>query len=176
MGGSFGLLGPNGAGKTTTIKILTGLARPTSGRVEVVGFDVLREPMEVKKRVGWVASEVIVDDELSVWENLQLQARLTGVRDWRERAAYLLKYFDLYEARGRLVGKLSTGMRKKLEISMALLHSPEVIFMDEPTIGLDVAIRKALWDVVRQINRDFQVQYFLLPWRRQTPYATGWPS
>jgi len=97
----FGLLGPNGAGKTTTIKILTGLTKPTSGRAWVAGFDVVKEAREVKKRIGWIASEIIVDDELTAWENLEIQARLVGVRDWRERAGELLKYFGLWEAAGR---------------------------------------------------------------------------
>ena len=157
----FGLLGPNGAGKTTTIKILTGLTKPTAGRAYVAGFDVVREAAEVKKRVGWVASEVIVDDELTAWENLEIQARLVGVGGWRERAAELLKYFGLLEAAGRPVGKFSTGMRKRLEVAMALLHGPEVLFMDEPTVGLDVGARVGLWEVVRQINRDFGVTVLL---------------
>lgn len=157
----FGLLGPNGAGKTTTIKILTGLTRPTSGRALVAGFDVVEEPAEVKRRIGWISSEVIVDDELTAWENLEVQARLMGVRQWRERAAELLKYFGLLEAAGRPVGKFSTGMRKRLEVAMALLHGPEVLFMDEPTVGLDVGARVGLWEAVRQINRDFGVTVLL---------------
>jgi len=157
----FGLLGPNGAGKTTTIKILTGLTKPTSGRAWVAGFDVVKEAREVKKRVGWIASEVIVDDELTAWENLEIQARLVGVKDWKERAGGLLKYFGLWEAAGRPVGKYSTGMRKRLEVAMALLHGPEVLFMDEPTVGLDVGARVGLWEVVKSINRDFGVTVLL---------------
>jgi ABC-2 type transport system ATP-binding protein len=157
----FGLLGPNGAGKTTTIKILTGLTKPTSGRAIVAGFDVIKQPNEVKKRIGWIAAEVIVDDDLTAWENLELQAKLEGLNDWKDRASELLKYFGIYEFKDKQVGKFSTGMRKKLEISMALLHSPEVIFMDEPTIGLDVSTRKALWDIIRQINKDFRVSVLL---------------
>ncbi|AOL16353.1 ABC transporter ATP-binding protein [Sulfolobus sp. A20] len=157
----FGLLGPNGAGKTTTIKILTGLTKPTSGKAIVAGFDVVREPVEVKKRIGWIAAEVIVDDDLTAWENLELQAKLEGLKDWKDRASELLKYFGIYEFKDKQVGKFSTGMRKKLEISLALLNSPEVIFMDEPTIGLDVSTRKALWDIIRQINKDFQVSVLL---------------
>jgi len=157
----FGLLGPNGAGKTTTIKILTGLTRPTSGRAWVADFDVIKEAREVKKRIGWIASEVIVDDELTAWENLEIQARLVGVKDWKERAGELLKYFGLWEAAGRPVGKYSTGMRKRLEVAMALLHGPEVLFMDEPTVGLDVGARVGLWEVVKSINRDFGVTVLL---------------
>jgi ABC-2 type transport system ATP-binding protein len=157
----FGLLGPNGAGKTTTIKILTGLTPPTSGRAYVAGFDVVRQPNEVKRRVGWVSSEVILDDDLNAWENLELQARLQGVRNWRERATELLKYFDLLQSAGRPVGGYSTGMRKKLEIATALLHSPEILFLDEPTIGLDVNARAMLWDLIRTVNREFGVTILL---------------
>ncbi|RIB35393.1 MAG: ABC transporter ATP-binding protein [Candidatus Nanoclepta minutus] len=157
----FGLLGPNGAGKTTTIKIFTGLTKPTSGQAIVAGFDVVKNAREVKKRVGWIASEVIVDDELTGWENLEIQAKLTGVKNWKERAQDLLKYFNLWEAANRPVGKYSTGMRKRLEVAMALLHSPEVLFMDEPTIGLDVGARVGLWEVVERINKDFGVTVLL---------------
>lgn len=157
----FGLLGPNGAGKTTLIKILTGLTKPTSGKALVAGFDVVEEPSEVKRRIGWISSEVIVDDELTAWENLEVQAGLMGVRQWRDRAAELLKYFDLWEAARRPVGKFSTGMRKRLEVAMALLHGPEILFMDEPTVGLDVGARVGLWEVVKQINKDFGVTVLL---------------
>ncbi|MEM3515953.1 MAG: ATP-binding cassette domain-containing protein [Saccharolobus sp.] len=157
----FGLLGPNGAGKTTTIKILTGLTKPTSGKALVAGFDVVKQTNEVKKRIGWVAAEIIVDDDLSAWENLELQAKLEGLKDWRDRALELLKYFGIYDVKDKKVGKFSTGMRKKLEVSIALLHSPEIIFMDEPTVGLDVNVRKALWDLIRQINKDFQTTVLL---------------
>jgi len=157
----FGLLGPNGAGKTTTIKILTGLTRPTSGRAWVAGFDVVEEAMEVKKRIGWVASEIIVDDELTAMENLEIQAGLMGVRDWRARARELLRFFGLSEAANRPVGKLSTGMRKRLEVAMALLHGPEIIFMDEPTVGLDVGARVGLWETIRLVNREFGVTVLL---------------
>ncbi|ACB39964.1 ATP-binding cassette domain-containing protein [Pyrobaculum neutrophilum] len=157
----FGLLGPNGAGKTTTIKILTGLTKPTAGRAWVAGFDVVEQGLEVKRRIGWISSEVILDDDLTAWENLEIQARLMGVRGWRERAAELLKAFGIYEAAGRPVGKFSTGMRKRLEVAMALLHGPEVLFMDEPTVGLDVGARLGFWEVVRQINREFGVTVLL---------------
>jgi len=157
----FGLLGPNGAGKTTTIKIFTGLTKPTSGQAIVAGFDVVKNAKEVKKRIGWIASEVIVDDELTAWENLEIQTKLTGVKNWKERAQELLKYFNLWEAANRPVGKYSTGMRKRLEVAMALLHSPDVLFMDEPTIGLDVGARVGLWEVVERINKDLGVTVLL---------------
>ncbi|BBD72322.1 ABC transporter ATP-binding protein [Sulfodiicoccus acidiphilus] len=157
----FGLLGPNGAGKTTTIKILTGLIPPTSGKALVSGLDVVRQPQEVKSRIGWISSDVILDDDLNAWENLEIQGKLQGVRDWKERAAELLKYFDLFQYAKRPVGKYSTGMRKKLEIASALLHSPEVIFMDEPTIGLDVNTRSMLWSLIRTVSGEMGVTVFL---------------
>jgi len=157
----FGLLGPNGAGKTTTIKILTGLTQPTSGKAIVSGLDVTQNPNEVKRRIGWISADVIVDDDLSAWENLELQGKLEGIKDWKDRAKQLLEYFGIFEFKDKQLGKFSTGMRKKVEISMALLNSPDVVFMDEPTIGLDVSTRKALWDIIKKINRDFGVTVLL---------------
>mgnify|MGYP001770627275 FL=1 len=157
----FGLLGPNGAGKTTTIKMITGLLKPTSGRITVLGIDVAKEPLKVKEKLGWVSSEVIVDDDLSAMQNLWIQAKLYGLKDWKERALELLRYFDLERFKDQKVKGFSTGMRKKLEIAMALLHSPEVILLDEPTVGLDVVSRKALWDVIQKVNRELGVTVLL---------------
>ena len=160
-GSIFGLLGPNGAGKTTIIKVLTGLSDITEGTAKVAGFDVHRDPMHVKQRVGWVAAEVILDDDLSGWENLWLQARLQGLTDWKSRAEQLLAYFELTDRRRDKVGAYSTGMRKKMEIALALLHQPEVIFMDEPTIGLDANVRRMLWDLITGVNKQFGVTVLL---------------
>lgn len=157
----YGLLGPNGAGKTTTIKMLTGLVPPTEGDAIIAGFSVKEKPIEVKKRIGWISSEVILDDELTAWENLEIQAKLEGVKDWKERGDQLLDYFGIKEFKNRKAGKFSTGMRKKLEVSMALLNSPEIIFMDEPTIGLDVNTRASMWKLIRQINKDYSVTVLL---------------
>jgi ABC-2 type transport system ATP-binding protein len=157
----FGLLGPNGAGKTTTIKMITGLLRPTSGRIEVLGIDVTKETMRVKERLGWVSSEVILDDDLTAMQNLWIQAKLYGVKNWRERAENLLRFFGLEGFKGSKVKEFSTGMRKKLEIAMALLHSPEIILMDEPTVGLDVVSRKAVWEVITRVNKELKVTILL---------------
>ncbi len=157
----FGLLGPNGAGKTTIIKMLTGLSDITDGTATVAGFDVARDPMHVKQRVGWVAAEVILDDDLSGWENLWLQAKLQHLTEWKERALQLLAYFELTDRRKDKVGTYSTGMRKKMEIALALLHQPEVIFMDEPTIGLDANVRRMLWELITGVNRQFGVTVLL---------------
>ena len=161
VGSVFGLLGPNGAGKTTIIKVLTGLSDITEGRATVAGFDVRRDPMHVKQRVGWVAAEVILDDELSAWENLWLQAKLQRLSDWKGRAEQLLQYFELADRKKDKVGTYSTGMRKKLEIALALLHQPEIIFMDEPTIGLDPNVRRMLWSLITGVNKEFGVTVLL---------------
>ncbi len=160
-GGIFGLLGPNGAGKTTIIKLLTGLSEISGGEARVAGFDVRRDPMEVKQRIGWVAAEVILDDDFSAWENLWLQARLQRLTDWPERADELLAYFSLEGRKKDKVGTFSTGMRKKLEIALALLHKPKVIFMDEPTIGLDPGTRRMLWELITGVNREYGITIFL---------------
>jgi len=157
----FGLMGPNGAGKTTLIKVLTGISEITSGEASVAGFDVRRESLKVRARIGWVAAEVILEDDFTGWENLWLQARLQDLPDWQERAGDLLKYFDLDERKDDKVSHYSTGMRKKLEIALALLHQPKVIFMDEPTIGLDVATRRMLWDIVTGVHKEFGVTVLL---------------
>jgi len=157
----FGLLGPNGAGKTTLIKVLTGISDITSGDARVAGLDVRRDSLRVRARIGWVAAEVILDDDFSAWENLWLQAKLQDLRDWQERARELLRYFSLDDRRDEKVSRYSTGMRKKLEIALALLHQPSVIFMDEPTIGLDVATRRMLWEIVTGIHTEFGVTVLL---------------
>ena len=160
-GSVFGLLGPNGAGKTTIIKVLTGLSDITEGSAMVAGYDVTHDPMHVKQRVGWVAAEVILDDDLSAWENLWLQAKLQRLTDWKGRAEQLLQYFELTDRKKDKVGTYSTGMRKKLEIALALLHQPEVIFMDEPTIGLDPNVRRMLWELITGVNKQFGVTVLL---------------
>ncbi len=157
----FGLLGPNGAGKTTIIKLLTGLTDLTEGEATVAGFDVRRQPMQVKMRIGWVAAEVILDDDFTAWENLWLQAKLQRLPEWKPRAEALLDYFDLGARRRDKVKTFSTGMRKKLEIALALLHRPAVIFMDEPTIGLDPNTRRMLWQLITGVNREYGVTVLL---------------
>jgi ABC-2 type transport system ATP-binding protein len=157
----FGLLGPNGAGKTTLIKVLTGISPMTTGRASVAGFDVATQSLKVRARIGWVAAEVILDDDFTARENLWLQAKLQDLKEWEPRADILLKYFDLDKRANDKVSGFSTGMRKKLEIALALLHQPAVIFMDEPTIGLDVNTRRMLWDIVTGVHKEFGVTVLL---------------
>ncbi len=141
--------------------MLTGIADITEGDATVAGFDIRRQPMEVKSRIGWVAAEVILDDDFTARENLWLQAKLQSLTDWQGRAEDLLRYFSLQDRADDKVSHFSTGMRKKLEIALALLHQPSVIFMDEPTIGLDVTTRRMLWDIVTGVHKEFGVTVLL---------------
>ncbi|GAB3431992.1 ABC transporter ATP-binding protein [Flindersiella endophytica] len=150
----FGLLGPNGAGKTTTIKILLTLLRPTAGRAYVAGFDVRNEREAVRRSVGWVPQERAVDPQLTARENLRFIAGLhhLGRRESRERADELLGLVDLAADADRLVRDYSGGMRRRLELAMGLVHRPAVLFLDEPTLGLDIAARRRLWEHVRRVR------------------------
>lgn len=153
-GSIFGLLGPNGAGKTSIIKMLTGLSAPTNGKAFVADYNVANETTKVKQNIGWVSSEVILDESLNAMENIWLQSKLQGVgRKWKYKALDLLRYFELDEKNNKKVGQFSTGMKKKLEIIMALIHEPKILFMDEPTIGLDANTRKLFWNLIKKINK-----------------------
>ncbi|GAA3198796.1 ATP-binding cassette domain-containing protein [Actinocorallia longicatena] len=141
----FGLLGPNGAGKSTAVKILTTLARPTSGTALVQGIDVLRHPGRVRRKIGVVAQKSGSDPMATGRENLVLQGRLYGVADPRARAGELLARFDLADAADRLVKGYSGGMQRRLDVALGLMHRPELLFLDEPTTGLDPEARAAMW-------------------------------
>ena len=155
-------MGPNGAGKTTVIKLLTGLSKPTQGRAIVAGYDVTTHSLRVKENIGWISSEVILDDSLTLMENIWIQAKLHSLNNtWKKKAIDLLKYLELDEKDNKKVGKFSTGMKKKLEIIMALLHDPKILFMDEPTIGLDASSRRLLWRLIRKINEQYGVTILL---------------
>ncbi|AHH99262.1 ATP-binding cassette domain-containing protein [Kutzneria albida] len=149
----LGLLGPNGAGKTTVVRTLTTLSRPDGGTASVAGFDVLRQPTEVRRRIGLAGQYVALDELLTGTENLVLLGRLLhlGRRGARRRAAQLLDRFGLAEAADRPVGGYSGGMRRRLDIAACLLGEPSVLFLDEPTTGLDPASRHALWATVREM-------------------------
>ena len=162
-GSIFGLLGPNGAGKTTIIKMLTGLTTPSCGNAIVAGYDVAKDSSKVKEIIGWVSSEVILDDSLTSMENIWIQSKLHNLgKKWKEKALTLMKYFELDERdEKKKVGQFSTGTRKKLEITMALLHEPKILFMDEPTIGLDANTRRLFWNLIKKINKLFGVTILL---------------
>jgi ABC-2 type transport system ATP-binding protein len=159
----FAFLGPNGAGKTTTIKMLTTLLRPTSGTIAVDGLDPVTHPNEVRKRFGIVFQDPSVDDELTALENLELHAALFKVRPpvRDTRIEMLLKLFELWDRRDDQVKTFSGGMRRRLEIARGFLHTPKILFLDEPTLGLDPQTRNQLWTQVRALNESERVTVFL---------------
>jgi ABC-2 type transport system ATP-binding protein len=159
----FAFLGPNGAGKTTTIKILTTLANATSGSIMVDGLDPTRQQNEVRKRFGIVFQDPSLDQDLTAWENMDLHGVLYAVprRLRRERMQALLQGFELWERRDAQVKTFSGGMRRRLEIARGLLHTPRILFLDEPTLGLDPQSRNQLWTHVKQLNKDEGVTVFL---------------
>jgi len=151
-GSVFALLGPNGAGKTTIVRILSTLLRPDSGRARVAGFDVLRERSEVRRRISLTGQSVAIDDLQTGEENLRMMARLSGLnqRDAATRAADLLAQFGLSAAGRRIVVRYSGGMRRRLDLAAGLVGRPAVIFLDEPTTGLDLPSRQAMWRNLRE--------------------------
>jgi ABC-2 type transport system ATP-binding protein len=159
----FAFLGPNGAGKTTTIKVLTTLLKPTSGKVEIDGLDATLHQNEVRKRFGIVFQDPSLDDELTAYENMDIHGALYRVpRQTRAtRIEQLLKLFELWDRRNDRAKFFSGGMRRRLEIARGLLHTPKILFLDEPTLGLDPQTRNQLWTHVRQLNADERVTVFL---------------
>ncbi len=148
----FGLLGPNGSGKTTTVLMLTTLLRPTSGSARVAGLDVVREGARVRERISYVPQDMAVDIKLTGRENVRFYASLYGVRG-NDRIDEVLAIMDLTDRADDLTGTYSGGMRRRLELAQALVHEPEVLFLDEPTIGLDVAGRRAIWTHIAELRR-----------------------
>ena len=159
----FGFLGPNGAGKTTVIRMLVTLLAPTAGTITVSGFDAVREPDRIRSRIGAALQEAALDDKQTGREILRLQGRLYGLRtrQIRQRIADLSDLVDIGEAMDRLVGTYSGGMKRRLDLAAALIHGPEVLFLDEPTTGLDPISRARIWEEVRRINGDIGVTVFL---------------
>jgi ABC-2 type transport system ATP-binding protein len=159
----FAFLGPNGAGKTTTIKILTTLLKPTSGEVEVDGFDPTHDQSEVRKRFGIVFQDPSLDDQLTAYENMDLHGALYAVpkKIRKERIEWLLNLFQLWERRTDLVKNFSGGMRRRLEIARCMLHTPKIIFLDEPTLGLDPQTRNQLWTHIKRLNDEEGITVFL---------------
>ena len=149
----FGMLGPNGAGKSTTVKILTTLSRPDSGSASVAGFDVLRQPNEVRRAIGVVGQRSGVDREATGRENLRLQGQLYGMggRELEGRVSDLLERFGLGEAQDRIVKTYSGGMQRRLDIALGLVHEPKVLFLDEPTTGLDPEVRAGMWEEITRL-------------------------
>jgi ABC-2 type transport system ATP-binding protein len=152
----FGLLGPNGAGKSTTIKMLTTLLQPSSGSAIVAGFDVVTDPMNVRRRIGYVPQLLSADGALTANENMTLSARLYGMprRARKIRVPEALRFMGLEAHADQLVRTFSGGMIRRLEIAQALLHRPAVLFLDEPTIGLDPMARRAVWERLKNLRRE----------------------
>jgi ABC-2 type transport system ATP-binding protein len=152
----FGFLGPNGAGKTTTIRVFTTLLKPTSGAINVSGFDVAKQPDEVKKVIGVVQQHLTLDLDLNLQENMELQGRLHHIptAERKKRTAELFEYVGLTKQRKKMIPELSGGMKKAAMIARALIHKPKVLFLDEPTVGLDVQARRRMWDLIRSLNND----------------------
>ncbi|MFG2272962.1 daunorubicin/doxorubicin resistance ABC transporter ATP-binding protein DrrA [Streptomyces sp. WAC 01325] len=149
-----GLLGPNGAGKTTAVRLLTTLLRPDAGSARVAGHDLLRDPAAVRRSIGVTGQYASVDGDLTGRENLRLFARLHRVRGPADRAAELLDRFGLTEAADRPASTYSGGMRRRLDLAASLVRRPDVLFLDEPTTGLDPASRNRIWDAVRELTAD----------------------
>ena len=154
----FGLIGPNGAGKSTLIKMLTTLLPPSSGSATVVGFDIASDPAEVRRHIGYVPQLLSADGSLTGYENLLLSARLYGVprTERKQRIEGALERMGLTQVAHRLVGHYSGGMIRRLEIAQSLVHRPAVLFLDEPTVGLDPSAREAVWDRVLDLRDRFQ--------------------
>jgi ABC-2 type transport system ATP-binding protein len=146
----FGFLGANGAGKTTAMRVLCGLSKPTSGRAIVAGHDVAARPERVKRRIGYMSQRFSLYEGLKVWENIRLYAGIYGARsaDIRERSDALLRELDFEEGRDKLVRSLPTGWKQKLAFSVAIFHEPEIVFLDEPTGGVDPVARRQFWELI----------------------------
>ena len=155
QGEMFAFLGPNGAGKTTTIKMLTTLLHPTTGKILVNGFDPMHQKHEARKAFGIVFQDPSLDDDLTAWENMEFHAILYGVdkttRD--KRIEELMKLVELWDRRDDFVKTFSGGMKRRLEIARGLVHHPKILFLDEPTLGLDPQTRNSMWKYVKELNK-----------------------
>jgi len=162
-GSIFGLLGPNGAGKSTLIKMLTTLLPPSAGTAFVAGFDIVRSPQEVRRRIGYVSQMLSADGDLTGYENLLISAKLYGIprSERARRIADAFEFMDLSQAAGKLVKHYSGGMIRRLEIAQSMLHRPSVLFLDEPTVGLDPFAKQAVWKHIRDLRREFHATILL---------------
>ena len=159
----FGFLGPNGAGKSTTMMILTTLLKPTSGQALISGFDVVSDAKKVRESIGYVQQETTVDEYLTGRENLILQAKLNHIpkHELNQRIDAILELIELTEKQHDSVVTYSGGMRKRLDIAGGLLHRPKVLFLDEPTVGLDIQTRRKIWKYLKKIHDEFEMTIFL---------------
>jgi ABC-2 type transport system ATP-binding protein len=150
----FGLLGPNGAGKSTTVMMLTTLMKPSSGTAKVCGYDVLKDSKKVRSKISYVPQDMAVDRKLTGRENVMLYAKLYGIPNRNLKVDEALEMLGLLDRAGDLVATYSGGMRRRLELAQALVHEPEVLFLDEPTLGLDVSGRKRIWEHIRMLKAE----------------------
>ena len=157
----FGLLGPNGAGKTTTISMLATMQSPTSGKAKVAGFDVVSQQDAVRNSIGVVFQDQTLDTELTGWENLDIHSRLYSVPNKAARIEEVLRLVTLWDKRNEFVKNYSGGMKRRLEIARGLIHEPKMLFLDEPTIGLDPQTRRGIWDYIQKMNRRDKVTVLL---------------
>ena len=159
----YGLLGPNGAGKTTTIHILITLLKPTSGKAFIDGVDVVEEPDKVRKKIGVVFQDPTLDNFLTAYENLYIHGRIYGLsgRELDERVKEALDLVDLRQYANKVVRYFSGGMKRRLEIARALIHDPEILFLDEPTLGLDPQSRNKVWEYVNSVRREKGITIFM---------------
>ena len=159
----FGLLGPNGAGKSTTIRMLTTLAKQTQGDIVVAGFDVSRQPAQVRRQIGVVLQQVSVDADMTVWENMEFHGRMHHIPPAQRKVdiGRWLNYVGLSDRTNDKVKTLSGGMKRRLQIARALLHKPSILFLDEPTVGLDPQTRRRLWEIIRELNREQKMTMLL---------------
>jgi ABC-2 type transport system ATP-binding protein len=150
----FGLVGPNGSGKTTTINMISGLTTPTSGEIRIMGYDLRTHVREVRRLLGAVPQETALYEELSAWDNMDFHADLFGIprREKRERITRMLELVQLADRKDTRVGAFSGGMKRRLALARALLHDPELIYLDEPTLGVDVQSRRAIWDYILSLR------------------------
>lgn len=156
QGETFGFLGPNGAGKTTTLKMLTTLLAPTSGEAKIVGFDLLKEPEKVREQIGYVSQAGGSDTTSTAYENLVLQAELYHIdkKTAQKRAQALIDYFSMNDFANRIVASYSGGQKRRLELALGIVHEPQLVFLDEPTLGLDPQSRANFWEKIRQIRSE----------------------
>jgi len=159
----FGFLGPNGAGKSTTMMIFTTLLKPTSGKALIAGFDVTKDAKQVRENIGFVQQETTVDEYLTGRENLLLQAKLNHIpkNEINQRIDEVLELIELSDKQNQAVVTYSGGMRKRLDIAGGLLHHPKVLFLDEPTVGLDIQTRRKIWQYIKKIHVEFEMTIFV---------------
>ena len=157
----FAFLGPNGAGKSTTIKMLTTVTSPTSGEIEINGFNALKQKNSVRKSIGVIFQDPSLDENLTAFENMEYHAVFYKVKDKKPKIKKLLKYVELIDRKNSLVKTFSGGMKRRLEIARGLLHSPEILFLDEPTSGLDAQTKNFFWKHLEKLNKEENLTIFL---------------